>query len=83
MLLTSSGSGTIGSSAALLQSGPVDLGLSDEQRQLVASFTNLLAKASSPERVRGAEPGGVDDGLWRTLLEIGVVTMAVAESRGG
>ena len=67
----------------MLQSGPVDLGLSDEQRQLVASFTNLLAKASSPERVRGAEPGGVDDGLWRTLLDSGVVTMAVAESRGG
>lgn len=60
----------------------MDLGLSDEQRQLVDSFTNLLSKASSPERVRAAEPGGVDQGLWRTLLDTGAVTMAVAEARG-
>jgi alkylation response protein AidB-like acyl-CoA dehydrogenase len=61
----------------------VDLGLSDEQRQLVTSFGNLLSKASSAEQVRAAEPGGFDETLWRTLLDTGAVTMAVAEARGG
>jgi len=61
----------------------VDLGPSEEQRQLVASFTNLLSKASSPEHVRAAEPGGFDRDLWRTLLDTGALTMAVAEERGG
>jgi alkylation response protein AidB-like acyl-CoA dehydrogenase len=61
----------------------VDLGLSDEQRELVASFTGLLAKASSPERVREAEPAGFDAALWRSLLDTGAVTMAVPEDRGG
>jgi hypothetical protein len=41
----------------------VDLALSDEQRELVASFTSLLSTASSPERVRAAEPLGFDAGL--------------------
>jgi alkylation response protein AidB-like acyl-CoA dehydrogenase len=61
----------------------VDLGLSDERRELVTSFANLLAKASSPERVRAAEPGGVDEGLWAALLDTGAVTMAVPEDAGG
>lgn len=61
----------------------MDLGLSDEQEQLVDSFTNLLAKASTPEHVRAAEPSGVDAALWRTLLDTGAVTMGVAETHGG
>jgi alkylation response protein AidB-like acyl-CoA dehydrogenase len=61
----------------------VDLGVSDEQAALVASFGNLLAKSSSPERVRAAEPGGFDAELWRALVEVGAVTMAVAEDHGG
>ena len=61
----------------------MDLGLSDEQQQLVASFTNLLAKSSAPEQVRAAEPLGHDAALWRTLLDTGVVTMGVAEAKGG
>lgn len=64
----------------------MDLGLSEEQRQLVASFTNLLSKASPPERVRAAEAGdptGLDPALWRALLDVGAVTMAVAERHGG
>jgi len=61
----------------------VDLGLSDVQQELVASFGNLLAKSSSPEQVRAAEPLGFDEGLWRTLLDTGAVTMAVPEERGG
>lgn len=61
----------------------MDLGLSDEQRQLVDSFTGLLAKASTPEHVRAAEPGGVDRALWATLRDTGAVTMGVAEHHGG
>lgn len=61
----------------------MDLGLSDEQHQLVDSFTNLLAKASTPEHVRAAEPGGVDGALWATLLDTGALTMGVAEAHGG
>jgi alkylation response protein AidB-like acyl-CoA dehydrogenase len=61
----------------------VDLGLSDEQEQLVASFAGLLAKESSTERVRAAEPGGFDAGLWRSLVDTGAVTMGVPEDRGG
>lgn len=61
----------------------MDLGLSDEQRELVASFTNLLSKGSSPEQVRAAEPGGFDPALWRTLVDTGAITMAVPEAAGG
>lgn len=61
----------------------MDLGLSDEQQQLVASFADLLVKSSPPERVRAAEPAGVDEELWRALLEVGAVTMGVPEARDG
>lgn len=61
----------------------MDLGLSEEQHELVASFTNLFAKASSPEQVRAAEPVGFDAALWRTLLDTGAVTMGVGEEQGG
>jgi alkylation response protein AidB-like acyl-CoA dehydrogenase len=61
----------------------MDLALSDEQTELVTSFANLLGKSSSPAHVRAAEPGGFDTGLWRTLVDTGAVTMAVAEDRGG
>jgi alkylation response protein AidB-like acyl-CoA dehydrogenase len=61
----------------------VDLALGDEQRELVTSFASLLSRASSPDAVRAAEPGGFDAALWRTLLGTGVLTMAVPESQGG
>src|SRR5271154_2394524 len=61
----------------------VDLELSDEQGDLVRSFSNLLSKASSIEDVRAAEPGGFDRSLWSILSEHGAVTMAVPESGGG
>jgi alkylation response protein AidB-like acyl-CoA dehydrogenase len=61
----------------------VDLGLSDIQQELVGSFANLLAKASSTEQVRAAEPLGFDRSLWQKLLDTGAVTMGVAEERGG
>ena len=62
----------------------VDLGLSDEQRELVSSFKNLLAKSSPPERVRAAEEtAGFDKVLWRALLDTGAITMGVPEAAGG
>src|SRR5215472_14617361 len=61
----------------------MDLGLSDEQHALVASYGNLLGKASTPEDVRAAEPGGFDEELWRLLLDTGALMMAVPEERGG
>ncbi len=61
----------------------MDLALGDEQRELVASFANLLSRASSPDAVRAAEPSGFDPALWRTLLQTGVLSMAVPEGKGG
>jgi len=61
----------------------MDLRLSEEQEHLVSSFADLLAKESSTEVVRAAEPLGFDAGLWRTLAGVGAVTMAVAEDGGG
>jgi alkylation response protein AidB-like acyl-CoA dehydrogenase len=61
----------------------VDLGLTDEQHALARSFRDLLRSGSGPEQVRAAEPGGFDPVLWRTLLDTGVVTMAVSEAQGG
>ena len=61
----------------------MDLGLSDEQHQLVASFANLLAKRSSTDHVRAAEPLGFDAVLWASLTDVGAVAMAVPEDRGG
>jgi alkylation response protein AidB-like acyl-CoA dehydrogenase len=61
----------------------MDLGLSDEQQALVASYGSLLAKASTLEDVRAAEPGGFDEELWRLLVDTGALLMAVPEERGG
>lgn len=61
----------------------VDLSLTDEQRQLVASFVALFARASTSQHVRAAEPLGFDPKMWKALLETGVVEMAVDEAAGG
>ncbi|HXZ62698.1 MAG TPA: acyl-CoA dehydrogenase [Acidimicrobiales bacterium] len=61
----------------------MDLALSDEQAELVVSFGNLLTRASSPDKVRAAEPDGFDRALWDTLLQTGAVTMAVPTEQGG
>src|SRR4029078_172689 len=57
----------------------VDLSLVFEQRQLVDSFVALLARESTSERVRAAEPLGFDPQLWKTLLDTGAMEMAVDE----
>lgn len=61
----------------------MDLGLTSEQRQLVDSFAALFARESTSERVRAAEPSGFDLTLWKALLDMGTVEMAVGEAAGG
>ena len=61
----------------------MDLNPSEEQQQLVDTFSSLYAKESTGERVRAAEPSGFDAALWERLLETGVVEMAVDEGSGG
>ncbi|WP_396903777.1 acyl-CoA dehydrogenase family protein [Mycolicibacterium phlei] len=61
----------------------MDLSLTDEQQQLVEAFTTLYARMGGPEKVRAAEPLGFDRGLWRAMVETGVVEMAVGEDDGG
>lgn len=61
----------------------MDLSLSDEQRQLIDSFTAMYARESTSQRVRAAEPLGFDPKLWEALVQTGVVEMAVGESDGG
>lgn len=61
----------------------MDLRPSAEQEQLIAALSGLLAKHSTPERVRATEPVGFDEALWSRLLDLGVVTMSVSEVSGG
>lgn len=61
----------------------MDLSLTEEQEQLRDVFSGLLAKESTVERVREAEPLGFDAALWSTLTEVGAVGVGVPESNGG
>jgi alkylation response protein AidB-like acyl-CoA dehydrogenase len=61
----------------------VDLALTAEQVALVASFTGLLSQRSTTAHVRAAEPLGFDASLWRLMLDVGVLEMAVPEADGG
>jgi alkylation response protein AidB-like acyl-CoA dehydrogenase len=61
----------------------MDLSPSAEQQQLIGAFSALYSKESVTERVRAAEPVGHDPQLWRRLLDIGALEMAVDERAGG
>ncbi|GBE64442.1 acyl-CoA dehydrogenase [Mycobacterium sp. MFM001] len=61
----------------------MDLSLSEEQRQLVDSFVAMYSRESTSERIRAAEPLGFDQKLWKALLDIGAVDMAVDDTAGG
>ena len=54
----------------------IDLALSDDQEQLVASFESLLDKHAGPEVVRAAEPLGFHAPLWATVAALGPVLTA-------
>ena len=61
----------------------MDLRPTDEQTQLVEAFKDLYEDASSPDRVRAAEPLGHSSDLWDRLVATGAVEMAVPEDAGG
>jgi len=61
----------------------VQLGLSDDQEQLVAAFEAFFAKEAPSSRVRQAEPLGFDAELWAKLGELGGPMMGVPEADGG
>ena len=61
----------------------MDLGLSDDQEQLVATFARVCSREVTPDRVRAAEPDGFDAGLWASMVALGAPGMGVAESVGG
>ncbi|CAM3564258.1 acyl-CoA dehydrogenase family protein [Nocardioides marinus] len=64
----------------------MDLSLSEEQTELVATVRSLLAKRSDSAAVRAAiaSDAGVDAGLWQVLCEqIGVASLAVPEEHDG
>jgi alkylation response protein AidB-like acyl-CoA dehydrogenase len=50
--------------------------LTDEQRALEEAVARLLAKTSTPEQVRAAEPAGFDQAVWDGLVEMGLLDAA-------
>src|SRR5580698_9712076 len=61
----------------------MDLNPSDEQQQLIDTFSAFYGKECSFDRVRAAEPTGHDAQLWARLVQMGALEMAVEESCGG
>jgi Acyl-CoA dehydrogenase, C-terminal domain len=58
----------------------MDLSLSTDQLDLRASLDVLLAKESTPDRVRAAEPVGFDPALWEMLTGFGIPRLADSTS---
>lgn len=61
----------------------MDLSLTDEQQQLRASFAAFFARHCPPEVVREAEPLGFSAELWKHVIDLGAVSMALPETMGG
>lgn len=61
----------------------MDLGFSDDQAALREMLDDFFAKESSLAVLRGAEPLGFDDRVWRRLSDIGIPVLAVPERSGG
>ncbi len=63
----------------------MNLGLTEEQRQITHSVEQLLADASDSARMRRAafEGGGFDASLWAQLGELGVCAMRIPAEHGG
>lgn len=59
------------------------LQLTEEQHALRDAVSSFLAKASSPEAVREAEPLGWSEHVWSGLTDMGVPTLGVSEELGG
>ncbi len=62
----------------------MDFGLTDDQREIRRTASELLAERAKPDRVREhAEASRTDAELWRELGELGWPGIAVAEAHGG
>jgi alkylation response protein AidB-like acyl-CoA dehydrogenase len=62
----------------------MDLGLTDDQREIQRTARELLAERAKPERVREyAEAGRTDERLWGELCELGWPGIAISEENGG
>lgn len=61
----------------------LNLALTEDQEMLRDTVTRLLRAESTPSRVRAAEPSGFDPLLWRSLCDLGLPLMRVAEAAGG
>lgn len=63
----------------------VDLGLSDEQRQIAQAMQDLLARESDSAAVRRAafEGDGFDRALWRHVADLGACGIHLPEAQGG
>lgn len=53
------------------------------QQELVQAVTRLLQRECDTARVRAAEGDGFDPSLWRSLVELGIPAMGLAEAHGG
>lgn len=62
---------------------PMQFALTEEQKLLRQTFSDVFAAESSPERVRRAEEAGCDPILWQRLAEAGVFGLRVPTSQGG
>lgn len=60
-----------------------DYSLDEQQEAVRETFEDFFTSLSSSSVVRTAEPTGFDPSLWKKALATGVVSMAVAEERGG
>jgi alkylation response protein AidB-like acyl-CoA dehydrogenase len=53
------------------------------QQELVQAVTRLLQRECDTACVRAAEASGFDSALWRSLVELGIPAMGLAEAQGG
>jgi alkylation response protein AidB-like acyl-CoA dehydrogenase len=60
-----------------------DLALTDEQEQLVSAYRALFERECDTEVVRASEDTGFSPALWRRVIELGGVDMALPEADGG
>jgi alkylation response protein AidB-like acyl-CoA dehydrogenase len=61
----------------------MELDFNEDQQALHDTVQELFEKESPTTAVRAAEPGGFDPDLWRTVVEMGLPSIAVDESHGG
>jgi 3-oxochol-4-en-24-oyl-CoA dehydrogenase len=58
----------------------MDLALTDEQQGVGEAFAAVLAKESSPSRVREVEAVGFDPRLWSSVHRIGGIDVGILVS---